>query len=139
MHKRLSLLGAILLSLFAALPITGRDFHLSLNQVPILADSVAQKLYITLEPTAPAQLKATLSWDAAYTAAKLNGQPLTATPRNFVIDDWHKPTHSLTLTDAKGGESRWTLSLRLSHSSSSKHSKKSSTICAKRRVIRPTM
>lgn len=109
MHKRLSLLGAILLSLFAALPITGRDFHLSLNQVPILADSVAQKLYITLEPTAPAQLKATLSWDTAYTAAKLNGQPLTATPRNFVIDDWHKPTHSLTLTDAKGGESRWTL------------------------------
>ncbi len=109
MHKRLSLLGAVLLSLFAALPLVGRDFHLSLNQVPILADSVAQKLYITLEPTAPAQLKATLSWDAAYTAAQLNGQPLTATKHNFIVDDWHKSTHSLTLTDAKGNESQWTL------------------------------
>ena len=71
MKKFLFSIGLFLMSLSAT---AQRDCGLWLNEVPLVADTAAGKLYITLEQGISHDLSATLRWDTArYTGAQING------------------------------------------------------------------
>lgn len=80
-----------------------------LNEVPLVADSTAGKLYATLEPEADYALKGTMRWDEElYRSVVLNGIELIAGHGNFAVNDWSDRTvNTLTLTDNDGSLHEW--------------------------------
>lgn len=66
-----------------------RNSHLWLNNVPVVADSSAKKLYITLDPEASGSLTGTLRWDSdVHSSVALNGTALASDSSNFNVADW---------------------------------------------------
>lgn len=89
---------------------TERTCHIWLNEVPLVADTLDSKLYITLEPQANTSLTGTLRWDTSiYNKVELNGHELQETQNNFMVEGWEESNcHKLTIT--KGEEVKeWTL------------------------------
>lgn len=83
--------------------------HLWLNEVPLVADSTAGKIYVSLEPEACDALQATLRWDdTEIKGVKLNTTDLTNKEGNFTLDNWTAGENTLTVTTNK--ETRtWTV------------------------------
>lgn len=108
MKKLLLLICLALLSCFTAK--AQRIFGLWLNEVPLVADTAALKLYATIEPHASRALKGTLRWDASlYQGVKLNGVALeNGKLGNLSISDWQATeANKLTVVNAENKE--WTL------------------------------
>ena len=84
----------------------GRSCHLWFNDVPLVADTTAHKMYVTLEPKAPDHLTGSLRWsEEVYQKVELDGTELPAAARNFSVDDWSAASpHTLALTSANGRE-----------------------------------
>lgn len=83
-----------------------RNSHLWLNNVPVVADSSAMKMYITLDPESSSALTGTFRWDSdVYSSVALNGTALASDSSNFNVADWSaQATNTLTLD-----EKEWTL------------------------------
>ena len=86
-----------------------RSCGLWLNEVPLVADSTAGRMYATLEPEADYALKGTMRWDGeVYQSVVLNGNELSAGQGNFSVNDWSDRTvNTLTLTDRDGSQREW--------------------------------
>lgn len=108
MKKFLFSIGLFLMSLSAT---AQRDCGLWLNEVPLVADTAAGKLYVTLEQGISHYLSATLRWDTArYTGAQINDQTLSnATRGNLHVNDWTHDAVTLTLTDTDSVNHPWQL------------------------------
>lgn len=107
-HPFRTLTAAALLC--ASLGIEARpQARLWLNEVPLVADSTAGKLYVSLEPEACDALQATLRWDdTEIKGVRLNSTDLTGKEGNFTLDNWTTGQHTLTVTTDK--ETRtWTV------------------------------
>lgn len=86
-----------------------RDCGLWLNEIPLVADTAANKLYVTIEPGVSKSLKGTLRWDEKkYYSIKLNDVILENGKKgNLDISDWTiNAQNTLTIDyDSK----QWTL------------------------------
>lgn len=84
-----------------------RDFNLWLNDVPLVADSSANKLYVTIEPEAAYMLKGKLKWNSEVLDKVIfKGVELVQASNNFSVD-WSLNTNTITITDKKGEEITW--------------------------------
>lgn len=75
--------------------------HLRLNGVPLVADSVAGKIYASLEPQTADNLQATMQWDGEVQGVQLDGLALTDAAQNFTVEAWPTSAHTLTVATAK--------------------------------------
>lgn len=79
-----------------------RNSHLWLNNVPVVADSSAMKMYITLDPEVSSSLTGTLRWDSnVYSSVALNGTALASDSSNFNVADWSANTENTLTLDEK--------------------------------------
>ena len=84
-----------------------RNCGLWLNEVPLVADTAANSLYVTIEPGVSRALKGTLRWDGnKYGNVRLNDAMLENGKRgNLEVSDWTtNTTNTLTVDDKQ-----WTL------------------------------
>ena len=84
-----------------------RNCGLWLNEVPLVADTAANSLYVTIEPGVGRALKGTLRWDGnKYGNVRLNDAVLENGKRgNLEVSDWTiNTTNTLTVEDRQ-----WTL------------------------------
>ena len=87
-----------------------RNCGLWLNEVPMVADTAANKIYATIEPRITKELKGTMRWDEGrYSDVSLNGITLENGKRgNIELSDWSANTiNTLTITDSESKQ--WTL------------------------------
>lgn len=87
-----------------------RDCGLWLNEVPLVADTAANSLFVTIEPNVGSALKGTLRWDEnRYQSIKLNDTTLeNGKSGNLVIPDWTvNAAYTLTVTNSESKQ--WTL------------------------------
>jgi len=87
-----------------------RDCGLWLNEVPLVADTAANSLFVTIEPNVSHALKGTLRWDESrYQDIKLNDTVLeNGKNGNLDIPDW-TVSAAYTLTVTNGESRQWTL------------------------------
>ena len=105
--KKVLTITVALLAGFAAY--AQHSFRFWLNEVPMVADTAAGRLYATIEPGLSHNLTATLRWDSIYTAVSLNGTPLVnGTQGNFSIADWSAKTDTITVVN-DSVSSQWAL------------------------------
>ena len=87
-----------------------RDCGLWLNEVPLVADTAANILFVTIEPNVGSALKGTLRWDEnRYQSIKLNDTTLkNGESGNLDIPDW-TTNAAYTLTVTNDESRQWTL------------------------------
>ena len=87
-----------------------RDCGLWLNEVPLVADTAANSLFVTIEPNVGSALRGTLRWDEnRYQSIKLNDTTLeNGKSGNLVIPDW-TTNAAYTLTVTNDESKQWTL------------------------------
>ena len=87
-----------------------RDCGLWLNEVPLVADTAANSLFVTIEPNVGSALKGTLRWDEnRYQSIKLNDTTLkNGESGNLDIPDW-TTNAAYTLTVTNDESKQWTL------------------------------
>lgn len=87
-----------------------RDCGLWLNEVPLVADTAANSLFVTIEPNVGSALKGTLRWDEnRYQSIKLNDTTLkNGESGNLDIPDW-TTNAAYTLTVTNDESRQWTL------------------------------
>ena len=87
-----------------------RDCGLWLNEVPLVADTAANSLFVTIEPNVGSALKGTLRWDEnRYQNIKLNNTTLkNGESGNLDIPDW-TTNAAYTLTVTNDESRQWTL------------------------------
>lgn len=85
-----------------------RSCHLWLNEVPLVADTVAGKIYATLEPNAAFSLRGTLRWDSeTYDSVAVNGKVIDNAFGNFAVNDWSASTDNKLSLYSKGEAKEW--------------------------------
>ena len=104
----------LLIAYFASLSslalIAQPNCGLWLNEVPLVADTAANTLYATLDPSIGTVLKATFRWDEnKYSRVQIDDQLLeNGVKDNAEVSNWmNNTTHTLTLTDNESHQ--WTL------------------------------
>ena len=104
----------LLIAYFASLSslalIAQSNCGLWLNEVPLVADTAANTLYATLDPSIGTVLKATFRWDEnKYSRVQIDDQLLeNGVKDNAEVSNWmNNTTHTLTLTDNESHQ--WTL------------------------------
>lgn len=86
------------LCVHAGVPNTG----LYLNNVPLVADSTAGKIYITLEPETADLLRGTLTWDKELIkSVSLNNENISDKTGNFIVNNWFSSENTLTVNTSK--------------------------------------
>ena len=78
-----------------------RSCGLWLNEVPLVADTAANSIYVTIEPCTGQVVKGTLRWDEErYAGVQVDGVCIeNGTRGNFAVSDWTNNTsHTLTFT-----------------------------------------
>ena len=87
-----------------------RNCGLWFNEIPMVADTVSNSLFITIEPRVSHALKGTLRWDEnRYQEIRLNDVPLENGKKdNLEVPDW-TVNASNTLTVTNGEDKLWTL------------------------------
>ena len=78
-----------------------RSCGLWLNEVPLVADTAANSIYVTIEPCTGQVVKGTLRWDEErYAGVQVDGVCIeNGTRGNFAVSDWtNKTSHTLTFT-----------------------------------------
>lgn len=85
-----------------------RNCGLWLNEVPLVADTAAGNLFVTIEPDVRQALKGTLRWDEnRFNSVMLNGTPLENGKKgNLEVSDW---TLNASNTLKINGNEQWTL------------------------------
>ena len=108
MKRRLLLTAIAILSV--AVGSAQRDCGLWLNEVPLVADTAASRLYATIEPGVGSALKGTLRWDESrYNGILLNDIALeNGKQDNVDISDWTaNASNTLVVNDSVSRQ--WTL------------------------------
>lgn len=111
MEKMRKLLCVVCLALVSAVGITAqRDCGLWLNEIPLVADTAAGRIYATIDPEITQALRGTFRWDGnRYGSILLNGVPIeNGIMNNLYVQDWSMNA-SNTLTVVNSENRQWTL------------------------------